>query len=319
MKKITLTLLTLFTTLCIFAQKGNIVVFSEGGERFTIVLNGIKHNTTPQTNVKVENLSEAPYKAKIIFEDRTIEPMSKTLYANAGMENTYNIKRKSKDNSLVIRMSSQTAVKSTPIVKETVVVNTSTPKDVNTTHTTTTTTTIINDNSDVNSGGSNESISMNVNIGGLGMNVNINDNTSHTTNDNVDMNMDVKENYTYTETTTVTTTSGGNVDANPISQTKDHRCDYPMDNSDFLDGKKSIESKTFADSKMTIAKQITKANCPTAVQIRDFTKLFTFESGKVEYAKFAYQYCYDVANYYKVNDAFQFESSIDELNEHIGE
>ena len=68
---------------------------------------------------------------------------------------------------------------------------------------------------------------------------------------------------------------------------------------------------------MTLAKQITKSNCLTAEQVKQLTMLFDFESGKLEYAKFAYAYCYDLGNYYKVNDAFDFESSIKELDEHI--
>jgi len=308
MKKITLSIVPLLFAILTFAQNGNIVVFSEGGERFTLILNGVKHNATPQTNVKVENMAEAPYKAKIMFEDRTMETMSKTLYANSGMENTYNIKRKKKDNSLVIRMASQTPVSSTPVEKEVVVINNNnTNNDVTTTHTTTTTTTTINDNSGNTDG---ESISMNVNINGVGMNVDIKDNTN-----NSNVNVDVNESYTYTETTTTTTTGNVNQNTNPVSNA---RCDYPMDNSDFVDGKKSIESKTFADSKMTIAKQIVKANCPTAVQVRGFTKLFTFENDKLEFAKFAHQYCYDKGNYYKVNDAFEFESTIEELDVYIG-
>ena len=154
---------------------------------------------------------------------------------------------------------------------------------------------------------------MNVNIDGFGMNVNIKDNTGGSS---TDVNVSDNSSYTYTETTTVTTTTGGTIGS--TATTNNGPCDYPMDNSDFYDAKKSIESKSFSDSKLTLAKQVTKAHCPTAEQIRDFTKLFDFESTRVEYAKFAYSYCYDKGNYYKVNDAFEFESSIDELNEHIG-
>ena len=79
----------------------------------------------------------------------------------------------------------------------------------------------------------------------------------------------------------------------------------------------SIDFEAFSDSRMTVAKQITKGNCLSADQVRDVTSLFDFESGKLEYAKFAYDYCYDQGNYYKVNDAFEFEMSIDELDEYI--
>ena len=41
------------------------------------------------------------------------------------------------------------------------------------------------------------------------------------------------------------------------------------------------------------------------------------ESTKLEFAKYAYKRTYDIENYYKVNDAFTFESSIEELDAYI--
>jgi hypothetical protein len=34
----------------------------------------------------------------------------------------------------------------------------------------------------------------------------------------------------------------------------------------------------------------------------------------LEYAKFTHPFCFNPENYWKVNDVFEFESSIDELN-----
>ena len=48
-------------------------------------------------------------------------------------------------------------------------------------------------------------------------------------------------------------------------------------------------------------------------------RLFNFEASKLDFAKFAYKYTYDQKNYYKVNDAFEFESSISELTTFIGQ
>ena len=47
-------------------------------------------------------------------------------------------------------------------------------------------------------------------------------------------------------------------------------------------------------------------------------QLFTFEASKLDYAKYAYDYCWEKNNYYQVNDAFEFESSIEELDAYIG-
>ena len=57
--------------------------------------------------------------------------------------------------------------------------------------------------------------------------------------------------------------------------------------------------------------------CFSAAQVKAMMGLFSFEESKLDFAKFAYDRTHDIGNYYKVNDAFSFESSIEELNEHI--
>lgn len=332
MKKNTILTIFLFATTALFSQDCNLVLFSEGGESFYLILNGIKHNQTPETNVKVQALPEAPFKAKVIFEDTRLGIVEKTLYTTSNKETTYSIvfqgdtkaekEAKKIGNAVIksigntgsykerkkeykIKLVSQTPIPTTPNrnLNQNSSANTDVRTNVNTSETVTTrTTTNVKSDQTPN----NASISMNVNI-------------SDNMDDDANMNVNITGNDTYTQTTSITTTTSttGNVNSGSVV-TRNNKCDYPMDNSDFLEGKNSIKSKTFADSKMTIAKQITKNNCPTASQIRDYTKLFTFENDKLEYAKFAYSYCYDTANYYKVNDAFEFESSIEDLNEHIG-
>jgi hypothetical protein len=68
---------------------------------------------------------------------------------------------------------------------------------------------------------------------------------------------------------------------------------------------------------MTLAKQITGSNCLSAAQIKEIVTLFDFETDRVEYAAFAHARCNDPQNYFLINDAFKFESSIDELNSKI--
>lgn len=94
-------------------------------------------------------------------------------------------------------------------------------------------------------------------------------------------------------------------------------CDLPMDAEAFQDAKRSISSKTFESSKMTLAKQIIRSNCFLASQVSSLVSLFTYESDKLDIAKFAYPQTYDQGNYYKVNDAFEFESSIGKLDDFI--
>ncbi len=96
---------------------------------------------------------------------------------------------------------------------------------------------------------------------------------------------------------------------NPTSQA--------MNGADFADLKNSVERQSFSDTKMTIAKQGTKGGFFTASQIREMMNLFTFETNKLEYAKFAYTYCIEKNKYYQVNDVFSFSSSVDELNKYL--
>ena len=146
-------------------------------------------------------------------------------------------------------------------------------------------------------------VDMNINMGGMG----------------IDMNVNVRESYseTHTTTTTTTTTGGGRDHYVMSGYNGPIGCPWPMDQGQFADAKRSIDSKTFEDSKLTVAKQITGANCLTADQVRTIMSGFSFEDSKLEYAKFAYDKTFDIGNYYNLNDAFDFESSIDELNQYI--
>lgn len=153
--------------------------------------------------------------------------------------------------------------------------------------------------------GQNTNVDVDMNMGGFG----------------VDMNVNVNETYTetYTTTTTTTTTTG-------VAQPQHYvmpgysgpiGCPWPMDEGQFANAQRSVSSKDFEDSKLTVARQITGANCLTVDQVRRIMTLFDFEESKLDYAKFAYNKTYDIGNYYMLNDAFDFESSIDELNAFI--
>ena len=46
---------------------------------------------------------------------------------------------------------------------------------------------------------------------------------------------------------------------------------------------------------------------------REVLGLLILKTQKAWYASYAYAHTYDIGNYYKVNDAFEFESSVDDL------
>ena len=80
------TFLALMFSLSAFSQNSNLIIFNNSGQQFFVVLNGIKQNSMPKTNVKVEGLSPTAYKVKIIFADGKTGDIDKNLYLESNME-----------------------------------------------------------------------------------------------------------------------------------------------------------------------------------------------------------------------------------------
>jgi hypothetical protein len=315
MKKILL-LAFLLSFSGIFAQKSNLIFFAEQGEKFSVILNGVLQNSKPATNVKVIDLTAPSYKLKIIFQDSTLPQIDKNLMFHAGTETTFNIK-KNNNGEYVVRYFNEVPIDQAPPTSDgqSVVMfsisGTSAPATttISTTQTTTTTGTS-------NPGGD---VSVGVNVGGNSINMNV-------VPAGVSVNGATTTTTYSTTTTTTTSSSGMNTQLTPVQNQPAYvmpgysgpvGCPNPMSHGDFESLKNTISTKSFEDGKLEIAKQAVAANCLLCSQVREVMKLFSFEDTKLTFAKFAYGHTYDTGNYFKVNDAFSFESSIDELNRYI--
>jgi len=318
MKKIYIIIIASIITLNLIAQNSNLSFYSQQGEKFYIILNGIRQNDIAETNVKVQGLSQPYYKLKVIFEDESKGELDKNLNFNPGMESVFAIKQNKKGRYLC-RWQSETPVAQAPppAANQQVVTYTSTarPPVSNTEVTITETTTNTTSGGAGNVGG--ENVNMSVNLGGIGLSMNVN------VNDNMGGNSSANSSTTTTTTTTYssTTVQGGAVQSAPPASngyTGPTGCSgYTMSDADFNSALQSIKSKDFSDTRLTVAKQVTSSNCLLSKQVKQITLLFDFEDGKLDYAKYAYTYTYDINNYYQVNDVFEFESSIEELNNYI--
>lgn len=92
---------------------------------------------------------------------------------------------------------------------------------------------------------------------------------------------------------------------------------YPMNPQDYDAAYQQITRESFDSSKLSLAEQVVSSNLMTASQILGICKLFSFESNKLAFAKYAYEYCVDRNKYFLLNEAFTYESSKRELNEFI--
>lgn len=298
------------------SAQNDLVLFSEQGERFYVVIDGVKQNAKPETNVKVTGLKQPMVTAKVIFDGGKLPDVDQKIYfmwegeQKQGWEFTYAVVKKGDAYKIKPRSGAQ-IIQTPPPAGQTVVVYSTTPPPVVEATTTTISTTTTTGAAPA---GENVSVGMNVNGVGVNMNVSITDPTMTGTSTS-------STTMTTTTTTSSTTTavapsSSANVYTLP-GYNGPYGCPMPMNEADCNSAKQSIKSKSFEDSKLTLAKQILGSNCMLSTQVKEVMMLFDFEATRLDFAKFAYGKTFDPGNYYKLNDAFDFESSIDELNKYI--
>lgn len=78
-----------------------------------------------------------------------------------------------------------------------------------------------------------------------------------------------------------------------------------------------LDQAGFEQERVTIAKQALYNQTATSQQVRRILEVFWFENTKVDFAKFAYTQVSDPQNYWVVNDAFDFQNSVHELDNFI--
>lgn len=283
-----------------FQKTGNLSIFSEDGDKFILILNGEKQNEDPQSNIRIEELPQPYYNAKIIFEDKALGTISKNnlLITDADgvfMDVTYKIRKDKSGKAKMNYFSSIEVQENFRPPSGTYVHRFGESLDVyqgGTVRQTTTTTTT-------------NGISANINVPGVSMNVNINEPD------------DVFASSTTTTTTRTTTTSNsGNV---PPSRGNSVRCgnNFPMRSSDFNAAKNTIEETAFDETRLTTAKTIASSNCLSTDQVVAICNIFSFEDSKLAFAKYAYRFTTDPNNYFKVSNVFSFDSSKSALSEFI--
>lgn len=285
---------------------GHLTVFSDEGDKFFLILNGERQNDKAQTNMRVEDLNQPQYSAKIIFEDQTLGEVSKTLWLTDGsgalMDVTYKVKRdKNGKPKLGALPFSAVPVRQGFVAPSNVyVVHHGSPAPATTTVVTTPAVTQTTTTTTHTTG---ETVGANVNVGGVNMNVTISDPLLNT-------------NVTTTHTTTTTTTNNNTVVKEQVVPVGCVGA-YPMGSSDFSSALSTVKNQGFDETRLKTAKQIAGGNCLSTNQISEICKVFGFEETKLDFAKFAYDHCTEPKNYFKINNVFGFSSSVDDLTDYI--
>lgn len=90
-----------------------------------------------------------------------------------------------------------------------------------------------------------------------------------------------------------------------------------MDHFQFADVMQVIRNQHFDNSRRNVARQIISQHWFTSAQIAQMLQLFSFDSSRLEVAKFAYTHVVDPNRYYMTFDAFTFSSSVNELTRYM--
>ena len=276
-------------------------IYSENGDKFTLSIDGKQINDSPASNVRATDLRGDFFRLLVQFEDKSLGTVSQGFAIDPGMEQKAVIMLK-KNGKYAIRPSSEPYAYVATSQKEqakpapteyqmTDAPPSSSPSGRVKSSTTQTT----------------EQVSMDVDMMGtkVGVSVSVDDQTTGS--------------YTTTTTTTTQTeTYGMDEDMEMDEPAEEVVIACPeMATSEFNELMGQLKSKSFSDSKMTLMKQVLNNNCLSTDQIQTVMSTFTYEEDKLAFAKLAYDHCTDHQNYWKLNKAFEFEMTMDELNEFL--
>jgi hypothetical protein len=352
----------------VFSQsKGEVVIFSNLGDHFFVLINGERQNQEAATNVKVKEVLPGFYSCKVISQNN-LYVLNTNLEIKAGVRVTFRIiEKKGKvklryftEQSLetnpqpnpgqCVIVYGQPPAELTPVSQQTETTTVQTNTQTNNTNNGTQTNPI-NSNENINmsgtgfsndgSGGFNqqvgspngsttqttvqtttqtddtnfdENVTISINMSETGFSTNISTNGANTSQ------IGTISGTNATTTTTTTTTSSSSSSSN---NTNNGTTDQPrpiqsgnciIDAAGMSKAIEMIKAESFAEDKMGVAKQFTRSKCLTVNQVKEIALLFDFSEDKMEYVKFAHDYCMNPSDYYLVSDVFTFSDDKDEFN-----
>ena len=279
-----------------------------------MVLNGIRQNSKPETNVQVAQIKNGSYAVKVIFADGKTPDIDKNFMIDAPYDITARIIFKKGKGKLQLMGQEPThGVLQEAVVyrpNDAAVYSDMIPVQTTTTTTKTTTGTIPNENVNLN---------MNLSVGGV--NVNLNANASAT---------GLGTGATITETTTSssTTTTQINNQANAqhqqvIAQVQQAplsnrvNCTKTMNRLEAF--KAELQDQSFEEDRLEALQLELKSTCLTTAQAEQLIDLFTFDENRLVVAKYLSDRLTDLDNAGALAKKLTFDSSKMEYRRYISE
>ena len=293
----------LFTFAALNAQS-NLSIFNNNGQSFYVVLNGIRQNSKPETNVQVAQIKNGSYAVKVIFADGKTPDIDKNFMIDAPYDITARIIfKKGKGKLQLIGQEPTHGVLQEAVVfrptdaasySDAVVVNTqTTPVQTSTTTNTTTTGTVPDENVNLN---------MNLSVGGVNVNLNANASTTTTTQTNNQGNAQHQQVI-------------AQVQQAPLSNRVN--CTKTMNRLEAF--KAELQDQSFEEDRLEALQLELKSTCLTTAQAEQLIDLFTFDENRLEVAKYLSDRLTDRDNAGALAKKLTFDSSKMEYRRYISE
>lgn len=278
---------TILLTLLVFSMsfikaQNNLVVFTLESKPFYVVLNGIRQNYSPETNVKIEGLPGEFYRIKVIFEDRSFSDVEKTV----------NFLEKNQEMSMELKLKNGKFKMRFAGVRD---LNQSTSANDN----------VVNNNESNNTQNSEPSVV-----------TYHNEEWSETEQQNYQINVNI--NGTNQTSSTNTSNEAGEHDVYYNFMSNGTLCSSPnVDDKSFLDFKYEIENANMFKRQEKILKYF-QDHCMRSSQVAGIINIdYPTVDGKT-IAKEGYRNTYDTENYYVVLDALTNESDRQNVIKFLG-
>ena len=352
---------SIFVLFCFFIAIGsytaqsNFTVFNNGGQKFFLIMNGIKQNSLAQTNVEVSGVKNGGYSVKLIFEDGKTGDIDKNFFIESASDiNTKIVFKKGKgklqlvsmvptvsaqsgSDVVIFRPDNNAVYSDTPVITER-------PNDRPVITETITTQTITQSTGNGNAGiqinvsgtegqtlnnatpngtqGGNGSIGISIAdpISGenINMNVGVNINGGTTTNGQTNINQN-------STTTTITTTTSSNTSSNvtPANSTPNpvapaetvSGCKNTLTNSTVFI--EDLKLQSFEDDRVDALKLALVNTCLYAADAEKIMDLFTFDANQLSAAKLLFDRLLDKDKASALTKHITFDSTKMEFRNYI--
>ena len=324
---------------CFFAQS-NFTVFNNGGQKFFLIMNGIKQNSLAQTNVEVSGVKNGGYSVKLIFEDGKTGDIDKNFFIESASDiNTKIVFKKGKgklqlvsmvptvsaqsgSDVVIFRPDNNAVYSDTPATTETITQSTGNGNagiQINVSGTEGQTP---NNAAPNGTQGGNGSIGISIadpisgeNIN-LNVGVNINDGTTTNGQTNINQNSTTTTITTTTSSNTSTNATPANNTPNPVAPAATvSGCKNTLTNSTvFIE---DLKLQSFEDDRVDALKLALVNTCLYAADAEKIMDLFTFDANQLSAAKLLFDRLLDKDKASSLTKHITFDSTKMEFRNYI--